>query len=216
MPTSLNIFKSLGIVAIVLALVLAPTVSLAKEKDRDREREREEQKQEREERKELRKEEREDRKEERKENRSEKRFCFKAFGHLIAPGWIKNNGTSTVSNLEYCWFPFGINKKFKNSTTTLDVIPPTIKQIVATSGTSTVSVFWKTNELAISRLWYSTSTPLATSSANSVQNLTLKTNHLLTITGLATGTPYYLMIESVDGSGNSQKSGQFTATTTTN
>jgi hypothetical protein len=38
--------------------------------------------------------------------------CLKAIGHLIAPGWIKNNGSIATTSLDAnCKLPFGIGKK---------------------------------------------------------------------------------------------------------
>lgn len=208
----------MGLLAIIMSLTLTPALSLAKEKgenrgrDDDKEERREEKRDSKEEKREEKKEKREERKEIKWANR-DNRYCFKAFGHLIAPGWIKNFGPNSTSTVN-CWLPFGIGKKFGNSTTTLDIIPPVIRQVAVTSSTSTISVSWRTNEPSTSRLWYGTTTPIASTTANLVENNTLKLNHLLTISGLATGTPYYLVIESLDGSGNSQKSAQFIATTT--
>lgn len=218
MQKKLSLITSLGLLAIIMSLALTPAISLAKERgdDRGRNDDKEERREEKRERKEEKKERKEEKREERKEIKwasRDSRYCFKAFGHLIAPGWVKNFGPSSTSTIN-CWLPFGIGKKFGNSTTTLDIIPPVIRQVAVTSSTSTISVSWRTNEPSTSRLWYGTTTPIASTTANLVENNTLKLNHLLTISGLATGTPYYLVIESLDGSGNSQKSAQFIASTT--
>lgn len=203
MRKRLNVLGSLSLLVIIMSLVLTPAIGLAKEKGNGRERD---------DNKEERREDKQEKKE-RKEERKDARYCFRAFGHLIAPGWIKNFGSSSTSTIN-CWLPFGISKKFGNSTTTLDIIPSVIRQVAVISSTSTISVSWRTNEPSTSRLWYSTTTPITSTTANLVENNTLKLNHLLTVNSLATGTPYYLVIESLDGSNNSRKSAQFIASTT--
>ncbi|HCR52570.1 TPA: hypothetical protein DIV48_02900, partial [Candidatus Kaiserbacteria bacterium] len=45
----------------------------------------------------------------RKDGRANVATCLTAFGHLIAPGWIKHHGTTTVAS--HCFLPFGIAKK---------------------------------------------------------------------------------------------------------
>ncbi len=100
---------------------------------------------------------------------------------------------------------------FRTTATTADITAPVISQIIATVGTSTVQVSWKTNEPATSKVYYSTSTPVDTTSSStlSVSNSSLTTDHTLSIGSLATSTRYYLMIESADEADNKQLSSQF-------
>jgi len=260
-------------------------------------------------------EEREQRKEIKFEAKEEKDFskCFKAWGHLIAPGWIKLNTPLTVP--EGCIMPFGIGKKFGNqasttpdtiapiisnltinpkqkeakirwetnepsnsvaylsttspvnvissttvvvsdndkdkkhelsfkrltpnttyfvfvtskdrsgnvatsSTTSFSTLPqsldtkaPTISSVIATTGTTTVNVGWKTNEPSTTKVYYSTTSPVNLLSANFLENNSLVSNHLISISGLSTSTTYYLVLESKDSSGNIKRTDQFSATT---
>src|SRR3989344_4515486 len=66
--------------------------------------------------------------EKRKQKKEEKReaksasACFRAFGHFIAPGWLKKNDRPLIN--ENCFFPFGIWKKLSGrvGTTTPPVV----------------------------------------------------------------------------------------------
>ncbi|MES3006022.1 MAG: hypothetical protein V4664_03695 [Patescibacteria group bacterium] len=268
-------------------------------------------------------------KQEKQEKNHQEDGCLRAFGHLIAPGWIKVNGTVSIS--DNCRIPFGILKKltgqngtstpdtiapvisnlnvvvtgtstanvrwntnektigavffgtttpvvvqtsatstdnrllvgatstnstrifdrdfskshkvrlnnltasttyyvvavsrdkagnltisnatsFNTSTTTADVTPPVISNIVTVVGTSTIKVNWNTNELATSKLFYGTSTVNSTSSLN-VSSSSLSTNHSLTASGLATGTVYHLLPQSRDASGNATTSAEYSVIT---
>jgi hypothetical protein len=142
--------------------------------------------------------------------------CFKAYGHLVAPGWIKNNGASDI-DVSNCWLPFGINKKFRgnNASTTPDVTAPVIRNVVTSFGTTTINVGWKTNENATSKVFYSTTNPLNVSATTTsfITNSALTLNHSISVMGLATSTAYYFKVQSVDASGNTVTSGQVSATT---
>ncbi len=142
--------------------------------------------------------------------------CFKAYGHLVAPGWIKNNGTSDTNVLN-CWLPFGINKKFhgNNSSPSADTKVPVISNVVTVLGTSTIKVGWKTNENTTDRVYYSTILPvvLNASTTSYVSNASTTKTHLLTLSGLTPNTTYYLVIESTDTSGNVTTSSTFSAHT---
>jgi len=96
-----------------------------------------------------------------------------------------------------------------------DVTAPTISSVIAVVGTSTANIAWQTNELATSKVYYSTTTPLVktATSTNFVESATPKTTHLLSLIGLSTSTTYYLVIESKDASGNTQNTSQFSITT---
>ncbi len=102
---------------------------------------------------------------------------------------------------------------FTTSGTAVDTEAPTISSIVSTAGTSTINVAWQTNEASNSKVYYGTSTPIATSSANFVSSATFTTNHSLQINGLATSTPYFLLVQSADSANNVSVSSQFSTTT---
>jgi hypothetical protein len=97
---------------------------------------------------------------------------------------------------------------------TPDITAPVISSVVGTAGTSTANVSWTTNELATSKVFYSTSTPVvAISSTPSITNTTLKTNHGMNLSGLSTSTQYYILVQSTDSSNNTQTGTQFSVTT---
>ncbi len=97
----------------------------------------------------------------------------------------------------------------------IDTIPPVISGINTTGVSSTTaSISWVTNEIATTKLYYGTSSPLITTTALSAQNPTLVTNHTLTLTGLSASTTYYVVAESKDTLNNTATSSQFSFTTT--
>ena len=146
-------------------------------------------------------------------------------GHLIAPGWLKKHkGENKQIVLECQKLPKGIRDLLdrdrdhdddddnNNGTTTppvADIVAPMISS-VSTSGISTTSasVSWLTNELATSKVYFGTTTPVNLGTALTVSNNSLIASHTLTLTGLAPSTTYYYAIESKDASLN-------TATTST-
>ncbi len=96
-----------------------------------------------------------------------------------------------------------------------DTTAPIVSSIGVVAGASTSTVSWTTNELSTSKVFYSTITPLdiSTSTTQSVLNGSLVTSHSVSLSGLATSTVYYFKVQSVDAAGNTQTSGEFTATT---
>lgn len=141
--------------------------------------------------------------------------CVKAFGHLVAPGWIKLNGTTTAS---HCELPFGITLKLNGEkkdkprvgTTTPDTTAPRISVLAARTGTSTAMVKWFTNERATSQVAYGTTTSYGSVTALD-ENRTFF--HSATITGLAPNTTYHFQVMSKDASGNLATSPDKTFTT---
>jgi hypothetical protein len=103
----------------------------------------------------------------------------------------------------------------KSGTTTIsvDTMSPSISSIFSIVGTSTIDVSWNTNENATSKVYYSTSTPIVASTSPFILSGSFVTNRSLKIQGLATGTLYYLMIESTDSSLNTATSSTFSTTT---
>lgn len=183
-------------------MAFSPTLSYAKENERKEER--------REKKEQVWK------NEDNKENKRERKLCVKAFGHLIAPGYMKNKGEKEIDFWKDCVIPFGIMKKMhRNATTTPDTMAPTISEAAILTGTSTLSVSWKTNERATSTLYYSLVTPLnvTASTTGQVSSTTFSKNHLLSLTGLTASSTYYLQIKSADKSGNATSSATFTAGT---
>jgi len=85
-----------------------------------------------------------------------------------------------------------------------DAAAPKISNVYAVVGTSSVAVNWVTNEPATSKIFYGTSTPVdvSASGALNVENTSLVTTHSLSLSGLATSTKYYFVLESKDAAGN--------------
>lgn len=140
----------------------------------------------------------------------------KAYGHFIAPGWLKRNGTTTVdANIK---LPFGIawllglseRPSKDKATTTPDTKAPRIAVLATRTGTSTAMVKWFTNERSTSQIAYGTTT--AYGSVTTLDgNLTLF--HSATIAGLAPNTTYHFQVMSKDASGNLATSPDKTFTT---
>lgn len=84
-----------------------------------------------------------------------------------------------------------------------DTTPPNIL-FASNNGlsTSTTSLIWITNESSDSKVWISTTTPVATTTAPVASSGTLSFFHQLGIPNLATSTLYYYTVSSTDSSGN--------------
>jgi peptidoglycan hydrolase-like protein with peptidoglycan-binding domain len=139
-------------------------------------------------------------------------------GHLIAPGWLrKQNGVKPV--VPVCQtIPPGIAIKLGLSTSTAtstpDTTPPTLSGVSATNITSSsAQIIWSTNEAATSKVSYSTSTPVDTVNAPTVNDGTLVLSHGLAIPNLATSTTYYYVVSSKDAAGNTTTSSGFSFVT---
>lgn len=84
----------------------------------------------------------------------------------------------------------------------LDTVAPTISGIsIGSLANTAATISWTTNENASSKVYLSTSSPVSTSSAVWV-NANLLSAHSAPLTGLATGTTYYFVIEARDPSLN--------------
>ncbi|MEK7669117.1 MAG: peptidoglycan-binding protein [Patescibacteria group bacterium] len=88
------------------------------------------------------------------------------------------------------------------STPTTDTTAPVISNLASTTATTTAYVSWTTNENATSILWYSTVTPVSTSTATKLETSSLKTAHSYSIADLASTTTYYYLVKVVDVAGN--------------
>ncbi len=94
-------------------------------------------------------------------------------------------------------------------------VPPVITNIFRTTGSSTTTVTWTTDEPANSRIYYGTTTPLNLNSSSTpfVSSSGFVTSHSLNLLGLATSTVHYFVIQSVDPNNNTATSSQMTFTT---
>lgn len=162
---------------------------------------------------------------ENKKNKNEKNGdegCFRAFGHLIAPGWIKHNGQISIGS--ECRLPFGIAKKFRGTTgtttpptSTVDTNAPTISSVRINPRVTSAVVRWTTNERANGTVYVSTQSPvnISASTTKSVTRTNLVRDHELVIGSLTASTTYYAAIYSRDQAGNLATSSEVTFTTKT-
>jgi PKD repeat protein len=91
-----------------------------------------------------------------------------------------------------------------------DTTPPAFSSVQATNiSSSSVTITWNTDEPADSRVDYGTTT----SYGQSVTDDNMVTSHSMTLNNLTAETTYHYRVTSVDGSGNSGSSTDYTFTT---
>jgi len=137
-------------------------------------------------------------------------------GHLIAPGWRKHHdGDDEDPILPRCkTIPPGIWDKLDRATTTPDTAAPVLSAVTGTANSSTTAtISWTTNEVATSKVYYSTTTPVNTGSALVQSNSTLVTAHSVGLSGLSASTTYYAIAESLDAANNVGASTEFSFVT---
>jgi uncharacterized protein (UPF0335 family) len=101
-----------------------------------------------------------------------------------------------------------------NASTTPDKIAPVISNVAIVPSVTTAQVTWTTNENSDSKVYFATSTPiLGNSSFGTAGNLSLVTNHTVSLTGLVPSTTYYYHVVSKDASGNSATSSVYSFNT---
>ena len=122
---------------------------------------------------------------------------FYAVGSMNAGGQI---GTSSVRSF---------------TTAPAPASPIAISNLTDSVGTSTIGLAWNTNVAADTEIYFSTVSPLVVSASTtkSIIDPTLVTSHANTLTGLATSTTYFFVIQSKDASNNTASSSQFSVTT---
>lgn len=201
--------KSFGLV-MALSLIVSPAFAFAKNENANKGNTNKAQK---EIKKEAREEKRENKKDDDDKKTNKSTSCFKAWGHLVAAGWIKKNGALTLPT--NCVIPFGISKKFSgnnNNGTTTDTTAPAISGIIITPTQTGATITWTTNENSNSVVYVSANTPVSTTTT-SATNASLVKNHTLNVSGLATSTIYYAVVTSKDATGNTGTSGTVSFTT---
>jgi peptidoglycan hydrolase-like protein with peptidoglycan-binding domain len=96
---------------------------------------------------------------------------------------------------------------------TPDTTAPVISALGATpTSSTTATVTWTTNEAASSKIYFGTTTPVATSSATALFDGTLVTAHSMSIAGLSASTTYRAVVESRDAANNAVTSSEFSWT----
>ena len=95
-----------------------------------------------------------------------------------------------------------------------DTTAPVISSIsVGSIASTTANVTWTTNELATSKVYYGTTTPLSLLGASFISDSSLVTSHTKSLSGLTASTTHYYVIESQDGAGNTATSTENSFTT---
>jgi len=95
-----------------------------------------------------------------------------------------------------------------------DTTAPVISGItVGNIAGTTADVTWATNELADSKVYYGTTTPLVLSGASFIADSLLVTSHTKSLTGLTASTTHYYVVESKDSAGNIATSTESSFTT---
>lgn len=203
--------------ALLVALVVMGPASLAFAKENGERGERE-----REDRKELRKELRSEKSENKGKGKKED-SCIRAFGHLIAPGFIKLFGETEVK--AGCNLPFGIGKKFGDNGTgtasSTDTTAPVISNVASNPGIISASISWTTDERAMGDVFVSRTPSVnidATSTIKVSEGSFFKTrdktrDHRIIVRDLAASTTYYAVIRTADKAGNTSRSAEFSFTT---
>ena len=158
-----------------------------------------------------------EKREEKKNKKSEKKDddkCIYAWGKLIAYGWFKNNPSVNV-DLDNCDFPFGIGKKLNRASTTVDTVAPIISNTSVFTGINKAIVYWETNEKTSGKIYYSTSSPVNISTAQTIKSNSNfgDKNHFVAMSNLASSTTYYLIIEAKDKAGNIKRANEITFVT---
>ena len=137
-------------------------------------------------------------------NQNREKKCEKiAWGHLIAPGWLKKNFAPVVSGCQN--IPWGIVKKwsFTPSTTTPDITAPILSDIkVIGILSNSAIVYWETNEPADTEINYGKTTFYG----KTEQKNALTIFHIIYLTGLEANTVYHYRITSQDKAGNAVSS----------
>ncbi len=95
-----------------------------------------------------------------------------------------------------------------------DTTAPVQSSIQTSPAHTSATVTWITNENAISKIYYSSTSPVLMATAFNQVNTTLKTSHSFTLSGLTPSTTYYFHVVSVDAAGNSATSSERTLVTT--
>jgi hypothetical protein len=197
---SKNLMKSITTGALALFLVLSPTLAFAHESgDNDK-----------------------DHRDAKIEAKAKKDgSCFRAFGHLVAPGWIKVKGNGSLKLGDNCRLPFGILKKMHHDENngggngTEDKTAPIISNINSLTSSTAAIVSFTTDEKASAKIFYGSTAGIDVnnSATLSLSDSNLAKLHAVRIVNLAVNTKYYAIVQVKDASGNISSSAEFNFTT---
>lgn len=151
---------------------------------------------------------------------NDQNHCFMAFGHFIAPGWIKTHGQNDPGfQCDLNRWPFGIRWNFWGNhqgtgTTTVPMTAPVLSNLSATAiAQNTVTISWNTDKYSDSRVWIASTSPVDTSGTPAGSQSALLKNHIVGLSGLTASTTYYVIATSRDGYGKIGTSSQLSFTT---
>ncbi len=142
---------------------------------------------------------------------------------LVDNTFVNKNGEVTIKNLASgttYYAVLGVRDSAGNvtvsnlvtftTTSSSDTTAPVISNILTTFNLDKLLISWKTNEAATSTLFYGTSTlNVNASTTQRMSNGTLKTNHSFELPAIASTTPYHVILQSADVSGNTQTSAEY-------
>lgn len=95
-----------------------------------------------------------------------------------------------------------------------DETAPTISALSADDiGTSSATINWNTDENADGTIYYSTSTPVDTNTADTMTGATGTMSHAIELSGLSASTTYHYVVTSSDDAGNTATSSEQSFTT---
>lgn len=138
-------------------------------------------------------------------------FACKAWGHLIAPGYLKKVGNATVDLSKCSKVPPGITKNLGRATTTAtttDTRAPRIADLAHSAiASTTAQITWRTNEQASAAVWYSIDSDVVDGADLEIESRSsLLTSHTIDLTALTAGTKYYYLAVAKDAAGNTATS----------
>ena len=139
-------------------------------------------------------------------------------GLLIAPGIRKRVDLEILKPLSGQKLPPGIARRLGVDILGKDVMPPVISNVTASNiDAISAEITWTTDEKAESSVWYSTISPLVTTTESTMNAFSteLVLNHYIALSDLIQDTVYYFIVNSTDEEGNNDISGEETFTTLT-
>lgn len=115
------------------------------------------------------------------------------------------------------WVSFGGNAE-SASDLVVHVTPPVISAVASSTTANSAAITWTTDELSTSQVQYSQSgtfvNDCATNGDCTVLDASLVTSHSVDINSLASTTPYFFRVRSIDSAGNESLSSNYVFTTT--